>query len=363
MIIKNILIEKYNQKGEGVAFLENKPVYIFGTIVGEIVHFKIILKHKNYFVGELVEVIKSSPNRSKLFISNAHEIGGYELVHMNDIEQKKFKISRVKDDFWKIAKINLLDIEFFQGVKKFYYRNKITLHDGYFFKKNSHEKIEIQDYLLANIPYDRTRKGNIIYRQLDTLISGEKKDKIYTTDSMLGYKFRVGINSFYQINKEVATEAYNDIKKYVIKDGITVDLYAGIATITIIVSSVSNKVYGVEVNKFSYNDAIYNIKYNNIHNIEFHHNNVQKWIANNKTLHVDTLILDPSREGVDKSTLNIIIKNIKPKRIIYLSCNPGTQASNINILKNNYKLVKFKLYDMFPQTYHIESLAVLDLLS
>lgn len=360
MIIKHVLIEKYNQKGEGVGFYQNKPIYIFGTIISEIVDCEIVKNNKNYLIGRVVKFIKTSENRSNLNISNAHEIGGYELIHMNELEQKGFKINRVKNDFSKIAKIDLNQVDYFEGKQKFYYRNKITLHDGFFYKKNSHIKIDIPNYLLSDIQYDKTKKGKIIYRKLDSLIYGKKNENKYTTDSMFGFVFRVGLNSFYQINKEIALEVYKDIKNNVIKNGITVDLFAGIATITIIVANVSKKVYGVEINKNSYKDAIFNIKKNNVKNIFFELNDVNKWIIENQNLEIDTLILDPSREGISNNTIQIILNNLLPKRIIYLSCNPGTQAANINSLKSKYKITKIKIYDMFPQTYHIESLVILE---
>lgn len=361
MIIKNFLIEKYSQNGEGVGFYQNKPVYVFGTIVGEIIDCQILKEQKKFYVGKIYKLVSASPNRNYHNIPDAHLIGGYELIHMNDEEQKKFKIERVLNDFKQIANFNLEDTEYFQGKMRFYYRNKITLHDGHFYQKRTNKPIDINNYLLSSIPYDKNQKGIIIYRQLDTLIYGTKEQKKYTFDSMLNYKFRVGLNSFYQVNKEVAQEIYSDIQKYVIKDGITLDLYSGIAIIAIIVSSISKFVYGIEINKSSYNDALFNIENNNIKNIDFFCSNVDTWIEHNKHLLIDTLILDPSREGVNKKTLKTILEVIKPKRIIYLSCNPGTQSSNFNYLKEKYKVTKHKIYDMFPQTYHIESLLILDL--
>lgn len=360
-----LLISKYNQKGEGVGFYQTKPVYVFGTIVGEKVLATIEKIEPNYLVGKLKTVLLKSPNRVEHQVKDAHKIGGYELIHMNDQEQINFKKTRIINDFKQIAKTDIdpEQLEVFVGQKRIKYRNKITLHDGNFYQKQTNEKIIIDDYLLSDIQYDPNLKGEIIYRQLDTLIYGTKNENKYTSDSMFGYKFRVGLNSFYQVNKEVALAAYQDILDYVIEGGITLDLYSGIATIAIIVSKKSKKVYGVEVNQNSYQDALFNIKNNKIKNIEFINQDVKDFLKHFDftKIPIDTLILDPARAGIKKTEIDQIIK-LKPKRIIYLACNPGNQAANFHVLKEYYQLSKIKIYDMFCQTYHIESLIVLDLI-
>lgn len=354
------IIEYYNQHGEGVAFYNSKPVYIYGTIKDEEVEFEIQEEFKTYYIGSLIKILKRSPHRIDHNILNAHLIGGYDLIHMNYEEQKKFKIEKVFHDFKKIAQIDLKDFEWFEPKKKIKYRNKITVHDGYFYQKKSNTPIEIDDFLLSDIKWDRKKLGTIIYRQLDTLIYGDKKSKIYTTDSMLGYKFFVGLNSFYQVNKEIAEKAYDFINKNVVFGGKTLDLYSGIGTISIISSKNSQIVHGIEVDKNSYQDALKNQEVNNIKNVLFFNLSVEKYIKSTNE-QFDTVILDPPRKGVDKKTIEIIKNIIKPKRIIYMSCNPATQAANINHLKEKYCIDQFVIMDMFPQTYHIETIAVLNL--
>ena len=358
-----VLIEKYNQKGEGVGFINNKPIYIFGTIVGEKVLVKIIENKNNYLIGRVEKILTSSKNRIHHNIERAWKIGGYELIHMNDEEQIRFKKTRIINDFLQIAKFKIThdQIEIFWGQKRFKYRNKITLHDGYFYEKQTNKKIKLNDYLLSDIKYDSGLKGEVIYRQLDSLIYGKKGEQKYTTDSMFGYTFRVGLNSFYQINKEVTLVMYQDLLDWIIEGGTTLDLYAGIATITIIASSKSRLIHGVEINKNSYDDAIFNISKNKVKNINFVNDDAIKFLKNwNKKEVIDTLILDPSRSGIKQKDMELII-DLKPKRIIYLACNPGNQIANFNLLKQHYKLTKVKIYDMFCQTYHIEMLMILDL--
>lgn len=353
-------ITYYNQHGEGVTFHNQKPVYIYGTIKGEEILYEIDQSFPTYYIGRLIKILKPSINRNYHNIKDPHLIGGYDLICMNDIEQRKFKEEKVLHDFKKIAQIDIKNFDWIEGKEKIKYRNKITIHDGYFYKKNSNEPIDIDDFLLSSIKWDKNLKGDIIYRKLDTLIYGNKFEKKHTFDSMFQYKFRVGLNSFYQINKEVAVLAYQYIKDNLLNNDITLDLYSGIGTISIIASDRSKKVIGVEINKDSYNDALYNKEINRIKNVDFYNKDVASFIKEYQE-EVGTLILDPPRSGVDKKTLNLIKEIIKPKRIIYMSCNPATQAANFNILKTHYHLSKLAILDMFPQTFHIESIIVLDI--
>lgn len=354
-----IVVEKYNQKGEGIGFINNKPTYIFGAIVGEKLLVEISLDKKTYFIAKIVSILKASKNRSNIVVENQEEIGGYELIHMNDQEQIQFKLDKIKEAYKQIANYQLVDIKYFFGKKRFYYRNKISLHDGFFYKKNTREKIKIDDFKLSYIKPKTKLKGEVIIRELNKRVEAIKGTQAYNYDSIFDYQFRININSFYQINKEVALEAYQDIANAVIKNGISLDLYSGIATIAIIISSISKKVVAVENNKFSVADAFYNIKKNNITNIDFINSDVDKFLEHFNH-QVDTLVVDPARSGLNKKIIKLILNSIRPKKIIYLSCNPSTQARDFNLLKNFYEINLVKIFDMFPQTYHCESLLILN---
>lgn len=357
-ILKGI-VQYYNQHGEGVVFYQNKPVYIYGTIIDEEVSYRIDEVKPTYYIGSLVNIIKRSPYRVEHNIPNAHLIGGYDLIHMNYEEQKRFKINKVLQDFKKIAQIELQDYQWFEPQKKIKYRNKITVHDGSFFQKKSNIPITIDDFLLSDIKWDRKKKGTVIYRQLDTLIAGTKDENMYTTDSLLGFQFRVGLHSFYQINKEMAEKAYQFISEHVVLGGKTLDLYCGIGTISLISSRNSEVVYGIEIDTNSYQDALVNQYINHVDNVFFFNLSAEEYISKNDQ-QFDTVIIDPPRKGMDRKTIEKIKNVLQPKRIIYMSCNPATQAANINWLKDCYDVTEFVIIDMFPQTYHIESIAVLN---
>ena len=99
----------YNQHGEGVAFYNTKPVYIYGTIKGEEILYEIQHTHSTYYVGKLIKILKPSTNRHYHDIKDSHLIGGYDLIHMNDSEQRKFKEEKVIQDFKKIAHTDITE--------------------------------------------------------------------------------------------------------------------------------------------------------------------------------------------------------------------------------------------------------------
>ena len=173
------------------------------------------------------------------------------------------------------------------------------------------------------------------------------------------YKFYVSPESFFQVN----TVTFKELYKYVISkldnEETALDLYSGTGTISILMSKYFNKVYGIEVSSSSIKDANENLKLNNISNVEFIEGKVEDKIDLLKELKVDTVIMDPPRSGSDNKSLTSIMK-INPKKIIYISCNPVTLARDYNVLKEQYSLKSIDLFDMFPETSHIESLLVLE---
>lgn len=355
----NLEIIFYSQKGEGVGFYNEKPVYIKGVIKKEIVEAFIYLEKTTFYKARLLKVIEKSKNRIDDLPKLHYLIGGYELLHMNNKEQREFKIERVKSDFKKIANYEIKNFKITQGEKLLRYRNKITLHKGHFYFPNTNHKIFLKDFLLTDIKIKKEyqNKNELIIRKLDTQIEGETGSKKYTTDNLCNINFRIGLNSFYQVNKEIAESIYKKINKFINKNENILDLYSGIGTISLISSKKAKNVVGVERSSSSIKDALHNKKINKIENVSFVKKDVYKFLKENKD-YFDTIIVDPSRKGLDTKIIKLI-KLKKPEKIIYLSCNPGTQASNFNQLKDEYHLEYIETFDMFPQTYHIENLIVL----
>ncbi|MCP4337234.1 MAG: class I SAM-dependent RNA methyltransferase [Mycoplasma sp.] len=351
--------KSYNTNGEAICVKDNKVFYVPGLIRGEEAECIIEFEKEKWGRAQIKEIIKKSPNRNEDVPDKHLEIGGYEIFHMNREEQTWFKNQLVIDAFKNNAKENIELEKMFVGKKQLRYRNKITLHNGGFHKRKTNEVIKLDDFLITDIKPKTSKSGEVIIRKLDTTISGHKGDKKFTTDTMLDIEFIVGLNAFYQVNKEVAEAVYSKMMKFLDKNEVVFDLYSGIGTITLIAAKKSKHVYGIERNKASFNSAILNQEKNDVKNITLLNQDVSKFLKKNKEIKSDTFIVDPAREGLGKETCELI-KEYLPKKIIYLSCNPGTQAADFNRLKENYEITYAQPFDMFPQTHHIENLIILN---
>lgn len=183
----------------------------------------------------------------------------------------------------------------------------------------------------------------------------------YLTDTLCGNHYNIGFNSFYQVNKTMTKTLYNtaiELANLDNKDSV-LDAYCGIGTISLLLAKKCKKVIGVEINKSAIKDAIYNKKINNINNAYFIAEDATKFILNNDEK-FDVVFVDPPRSGCDRRFLNAVCK-LKPKTIIYISCNPYTLKNDLQFLcKNNkYKVKTIQPVDMFPYTEHIETIVKL----
>lgn len=208
-----------------------------------------------------------------------------------------------------------------------------------------------------------SKKANIAIRDMlppmlkNGIING--RDFIY--EKLNNYRFRISADNFFQTNSFQAQVLYDTIIEYAEFNELdkVVDLYCGTGTIAIYISNLVKSVVGVEIMASSIDDAYINAKDNGIHNVEFVAGKVEDVVkeigAYNK------MIIDPPRAGLHPKALKGIIE-IKPQTIIYVSCNPSTLARDIaGLVQAGYKLSKATAVDMFPHTYHIESIAKLEL--
>ncbi len=180
------------------------------------------------------------------------------------------------------------------------------------------------------------------------------------------FKFRISANSFFQTNTKQAEKLYSTAKEYadITVNDVVYDLYCGAGTISIYVSEDAKKVFGFETVESAIADGEINISINNIDNVKLFTADLNKSFLNliekNELEKPDILIADPPRSGMNPTTVKDII-HLSPKRIVYVSCNPATQARDIKLLiEGGYKLLKVKPVDMFPHTYHIENVALLE---
>lgn len=206
------------------------------------------------------------------------------------------------------------------------------------------------------------KNTNVIFGKENKIIFGDG----YIYDILGNYKFKISPLSFYQVNSvqaevlyEIAIENAN-----ISSNDLVLDLYCGIGTIGIFVSKYAKMVYGIEIVEDAIKDANENAKINNIENIKFFCGDVEKILDNTLNEIKDKpniVFVDPPRKGLDKNTINILNK-IKPKKIVYISCNPATFARDVKLLiSDSYSLNSVQPVDMFPFTSNVECVAVLEL--
>lgn len=187
----------------------------------------------------------------------------------------------------------------------------------------------------------------------------------YIYDKIGKYKFRISANSFFQTSTLQAENLYQKTLEFCEfeSDEIVYDLYSGAGTISIFVSEYVKNVFGFEVVDSSVKDAELNREINNISNVYSFKADLYSTFLPLVKLHnlpnPTTIILDPPRSGMHANTVNDVI-NLSPKKIVYVSCNPTTQVRDLKLFADaGYQLIKICPVDMFPHTYHIETVALL----
>ncbi|MBL7892556.1 MAG: 23S rRNA (uracil(1939)-C(5))-methyltransferase RlmD [Bacteroidia bacterium] len=197
----------------------------------------------------------------------------------------------------------------------------------------------------------------------DQLIKAyHKKDHII--EEMEGLKFRISPKSFYQTNSEQAYTLYKIARDYAGLTGneVVYDLYTGTGTIANFIAKHAKKVVGIEYIPDAIEDAKINSQLNNISNTSFYAGDI-KDVLNKEFVkehgQPDVIITDPPRNGMHEDVVNKILE-INPDRIVYVSCNPATQARDLILLCAKYKVGKIQPVDMFPQTHHVENVILLE---
>ena len=187
----------------------------------------------------------------------------------------------------------------------------------------------------------------------------------YIKDILGDLTFKISPLSFYQVNPLQAEKLYKiGVKSAnITKSDVVFDLYCGIGTISLFMAKYAKKVYGIEIVKQAVEDAIENAKINNLENTEFIAGDVEKTLddlINGKNIIPDIIMVDPPRKGLDNKSIQNILK-IKPRKIVYISCNPATLVRDLAEFESLYELKSVVPVDMFPFTSHVEVCVLLEL--
>ena len=180
------------------------------------------------------------------------------------------------------------------------------------------------------------------------------------TDKLGVFEFEISANSFFQTNTKGAQILYNKVKEFAQLSGkeTVIDLYSGTGTIPIFLSEDAAEISGIEICESSVSDAKKNCIINGISNCTFITGDIKNSLSKIDKK-PDVIIIDPPRVGMHKDVVKQVV-DISAERIVYVSCNPATLARDLLVLKDYYDVMEVQPVDMFPHTFHIESVARLE---
>jgi 23S rRNA (uracil1939-C5)-methyltransferase len=221
------------------------------------------------------------------------------------------------------------------------------------------ELVKSIDGLKSVIQNVNSKKTNVIMGDETHVLWGQEVIYDYIGD----IKFAISARSFYQVNPEQTRVLYEKALEYADLNGeeTVIDAYCGIGTISLFLAQKAKKVYGVEIVPQAIDDAKNNAKLNEMDNVEFEVGPAEVVIPNwyKQGIQADVLVVDPPRKGCDEALLNTILA-MKPKKVVYVSCNPSTLARDLRILEDGgYETLEVQPVDMFPQTMHVECVSQL----
>ena len=385
----DVVCERLDDFGNGVCHVSGKVLFVSNLLPFEEAKVRVILEKKKYMVGEVVEILKKS--KARVTSRCPYENCGCVFMNLSYKDTLVYKKNKVISLLKKFASIDLDNVEIIGDLNGYGYRNKVSLkvHNGKigYYKNGTNDLIEIDRCLILSDRIneiigvlkneDLSNVNSIVIKDMDDILididgfmdfSNLKSHVssifmdgkcVYGLDkvscSLMGYKFLVSKDSFFQVNKKITEKLYSKVLEYAVTGDKLIDLYCGTGTIGTILSKNYKEVIGIEINKSAVECAEENMKINNIKNMSFMCGDANKLC---KGLRADTVVVDPARAGLSSLGVRNILE-INSKRIVYVSCNPVTLARDLKELSSNYELKDICLFDMFPWTYHCESIAVL----
>ncbi len=400
-----VVIEKQDHFGQGIAKIGGVLVFVKGALPKEVVRIQITKTRKKFANAKVIEVLCPSQKRILSTCPYSGQCGGCQLIEQQYSSQLDFKEVKVRELLERYGKLSSIDISSVCHGKTMQYRNKVIFHGnqekiGFYYEKTN-SLVEVSDCMLIEkelknlyqkILLEKKQEDRIDQlmlritstKEIMVSLDGKIADlsqfldmlgsfpvqsvfinnelvfgKEYITEKVFGFRFQIRRNAFFQVNYEMMQALYQIAINYYKKKRYTsiLDLYCGTGTIGILLSPYVKKVTGIEVVTDAVQSANQNKKINNISNICFLEGKVEDWIS--QFQNIDSIVVDPPRSGLDQVTIESIC-NIYPQSITYISCDPVTLARDLSILSKKYNVIEIHLVDMFPNTYHIETVVILE---
>ena len=379
--------------GMGVGRVNGWVVMVPFVIPGELVKVRIYRNHSQYSEGDLLEILESSKYRVSPKCSLFESCGGCQYQHIDYGEQLIIKTQLVKELLEKNGGIQF-PISLAKSSKQvFGYRSKITPHYnrpnkngdqpiGFLKYGRRHDIVDVKQCVIATDAINeslpemrekavleggkkrRQRGGTLLLR--DTLEGVVNNPKAIVSEKVGELTFQFKAGEFFQNNPYILPDLVEFVKFHASGNGIKhlVDTYCGVGLFALSLSQVFELVVGVEISEAAIQLAKVNAQIHDINNVRFQIGKAEAIFQHIKFSGENTsVIIDPPRKGCDLAFIEQLL-DFNPQKIIYVSCDPATQARDLNyFVENAYKLTEVQPFDLFPHTRHIESVAILERIS
>ncbi len=388
--MKELVVVDYGYSGEGICKDNGKVFFVPKTITGEKVSVKVIKENSKFCFCSINEICSASPNRKSAPCPYFDKCGGCNFQHMSYCDEISLKKNLFLREISKI--LDIKDVEIVKCENEYGYRNKVRFKVKNkslgFYEEKTNNFIKIENCLICNKHINSTiSKVNAFLKNtsasfdeviifsfgeklLIDFVTKEKVDKTLfcdfdfpvvlnhdgqTSTQFMKLKYDFKGDSFRQVNDTVAEKLYSEVLANV--NGKTViNAYSGAGVLSGLLAQKAKKVYGIELNKYAHASAESLKIQNNISNLTNICGYAEQEIL--KIKNAEIVVFDPPRAGCDKKMLQTLL-NRDIKDIIYISCNPATLVRDLGVLKEKFAIEKIKLFDMFPRTANVETIAIL----
>lgn len=405
--------------GEGILRFQGFVVFVPFTAVGDRITCRITEAKRSFAKGELVELKQASLDRGPPVCPYFGTCGGCQLQHINHEAQLRYKLNAVQDAFKRIGHLSFPSFPIIPAAENWAYRRHITLHlrakgEGFeagYIGQDNRSLVVVQSCPIFNDPHDPILKalqgliklipnprseegrltllknhrsqyilsfnfespfevdlkifqtalqqlpiiaGIIVKTSRDLFSSGD----IFCEEKIEGLNFRFSPQTFVQNHPEQSLNIYRQICLIVnqSKQQQVLDLYCGFGITSLLLAKNGKNVTGMEVNPKAIKFAEENAAFNQLKNARFIQGDVEKtlpqWIKKHQA---GLIIVNPPRQGLTKNIIQTLLKT-SAESIIYVSCMPATLARDLQLLAEKYEINDGSVYDMFPQTAHVETL-------
>lgn len=387
--IQEITIEKVIYGGDGLGRVNQQTVFVPFAAPGDRLRVRITKLERNFARAVIEEILEPSPQRREPPCKHFGICGGCQLQHIDYSTQLKIKADIIRESLQRIGGIKWENEIEVLSADEFGYRARAEIKRGAdatlgFFQANSHEICEITECPILlpaaqqKLQALRTKADSLPKSATRVYLTAGDEEVIATpatgenartaeidargtvAQTISGFNYHFGVRTFFQSNRLLVEKLVNTA----IGDAhgkVAFDLYAGAGLFSLPLAQRFKQVYAVEGSKISVHHGLANAQTNHIQNVSYEALSVESWLKHKapKLPRPDFVLLDPPRAGAGEPVVNRLL-SLKPKAIHYVSCDPTTLARDLKLMRTGgYRLNAVTMLDMFPQTFHVETVVKL----